>query len=193
MGRGRADGRQNLGVCQLNRMFPPGPVPVPGLQCKLTDPRSPVSRGQHQDQMIKRQMYGRAGFTLLRHRILLTWHYEPLLPKVRQSRCFLRVPSMPGAVHVHARSAHRCPLIVEEFMCSSLMTGGGCAVGMDDAPPGHAVAEQAHRPAYLPWAGTDPFADVTVGGDGPGWDGAYGFTDTVDDAHVGRQSLGGGG
>ena len=26
---------------------------------------------QHQDKMIKRQMYGRAGFTLLRHRILL--------------------------------------------------------------------------------------------------------------------------
>jgi transposase len=37
-------------------------------------------------KMIKRQMYGRAGFTLLRHRILLGREYDPLPPKVRQSR-----------------------------------------------------------------------------------------------------------
>lgn len=98
MGRGWADGRQNLGVCQRNRMLPPGPVPVPGLQFKLTDPRSRSAGVNTKTKMIKRQMYGRAGFTLLRHRILLTWHYEPLLPKVRQSRCFLRVPIDAGRV-----------------------------------------------------------------------------------------------
>jgi transposase len=37
-------------------------------------------------KMIKRQMYGRAGFTLLRHRILLNRGYETSPPKVRQSR-----------------------------------------------------------------------------------------------------------
>ena len=37
-------------------------------------------------KMIKRQMYGRACFTLLRHRILLGLRYAPLPPKVRQSR-----------------------------------------------------------------------------------------------------------
>ena len=36
-------------------------------------------------KMIKRQMYGRAGFTLLRHRILLGLRYKPSPPKVRQS------------------------------------------------------------------------------------------------------------
>ena len=36
-------------------------------------------------KMIKRQMYGRAGFTLLRHRILLGWGYAPSPPKARQS------------------------------------------------------------------------------------------------------------
>ena len=35
---------------------------------------------------IKRQMYGRAGFDLLRHRILLGLGYEPSPPKPRQSR-----------------------------------------------------------------------------------------------------------
>jgi hypothetical protein len=39
-------------------------------------------------KMIKRQMYGRAGFTLLRHRILLGLSHIRLPPKVRQSRCF---------------------------------------------------------------------------------------------------------
>ena len=37
-------------------------------------------------KMIKRQMYGRAGFALFRHRILLTRHHGPSPPKVRQSR-----------------------------------------------------------------------------------------------------------
>jgi hypothetical protein len=37
-------------------------------------------------KMIKRQMYGRAGFTLLRHRILPGYHHAPSPPKVRQSR-----------------------------------------------------------------------------------------------------------
>jgi hypothetical protein len=36
--------------------------------------------------MIKRQMYGRAGFTLLRHRILLGLSHILSPPKVRQSR-----------------------------------------------------------------------------------------------------------
>jgi len=38
-------------------------------------------------KMIKRQMYGRAGFTLLRHRILLGLSHIRSPPKVRQSRC----------------------------------------------------------------------------------------------------------
>jgi transposase len=37
-------------------------------------------------KMIKRQMYGRADFTLLRHRILLGCGYAPPPPKMRQSR-----------------------------------------------------------------------------------------------------------
>ena len=37
-------------------------------------------------KMIKRQMYGRAGFVLLRHRILLGLRHKPSPPKVRQSR-----------------------------------------------------------------------------------------------------------
>ncbi len=37
-------------------------------------------------KLIKRQMYGRAGFTLLRHRILLALKHPPSPPKVRQSR-----------------------------------------------------------------------------------------------------------
>ncbi len=37
-------------------------------------------------KMIKRQMYGRAGFTLLRHRILLGLSHIRSPPKVRQSR-----------------------------------------------------------------------------------------------------------
>ena len=37
-------------------------------------------------KMIKRQMYGRAGFALLRHRILLGLRHKPSPPKVRQSR-----------------------------------------------------------------------------------------------------------
>ena len=37
-------------------------------------------------KMIKRQMYGRAGFTLLRHRILLALRHTPSPPKVSQSR-----------------------------------------------------------------------------------------------------------
>jgi len=37
-------------------------------------------------KMIKRQMYGRAGFTLLRHRILLGLCHAPSPPKMRQSR-----------------------------------------------------------------------------------------------------------
>jgi hypothetical protein len=36
--------------------------------------------------MIKRQMYGRAGFTLLRHRILLGLGHIRSPPKVRQSQ-----------------------------------------------------------------------------------------------------------
>ena len=36
-------------------------------------------------KMIKRQMYGHAGFALLRHRILLGLRYKPSPPKVRQS------------------------------------------------------------------------------------------------------------
>ena len=36
-------------------------------------------------KMIKRQMYGRAGFALLRHRILLGLRHKPSPPKVRQS------------------------------------------------------------------------------------------------------------
>jgi hypothetical protein len=36
--------------------------------------------------MIKRQMYGRAGFTLLRHRILLGLSHIRSPPKVRQSQ-----------------------------------------------------------------------------------------------------------
>jgi transposase len=37
-------------------------------------------------KMIKRQMYGRAGFTLLRHRILLALRHPPSPPKMSQSR-----------------------------------------------------------------------------------------------------------
>jgi transposase len=37
-------------------------------------------------KLIKRQMYGRAGFTLLRHRILLALRHASLPPKVSQSR-----------------------------------------------------------------------------------------------------------
>ena len=37
-------------------------------------------------KMIKRQMYGRAGFTLLRHRILPALRHASSRPKVRQSR-----------------------------------------------------------------------------------------------------------
>jgi len=37
-------------------------------------------------RMIKRQMHGRAGFTLLCHRILLGWHPAPSRPKERQGR-----------------------------------------------------------------------------------------------------------
>ena len=37
-------------------------------------------------KMIKRQMYGRAGFTLLRHRILLGLSHVRSPPKVRQSQ-----------------------------------------------------------------------------------------------------------
>ena len=53
-------------------------------------------------KMIKRQMYGRAGFTLLRHRILLGLRYAPLPPKVRQSRRLDR-PACPAfqAAHGH--------------------------------------------------------------------------------------------
>ena len=36
-------------------------------------------------KMINRQMYGRAGFALLRHRILLGLRDKPSPPKVRQS------------------------------------------------------------------------------------------------------------
>lgn len=36
-------------------------------------------------KLIKRQTYGRAGFALLRHRILLGLHHAPLPPKVSQS------------------------------------------------------------------------------------------------------------
>ena len=43
--------------------------------------------------MIKRQMYGRAGFTLLRHRILLGLSHDTSPPKVRQSRLKLQSPS----------------------------------------------------------------------------------------------------
>ena len=37
---------------------------------------------------IKRQMYGRAGFNLLRHRILIALRHVLSPPKVRQSRFF---------------------------------------------------------------------------------------------------------
>jgi hypothetical protein len=37
-------------------------------------------------KLIKRQMYGRAGFTLLRHRILLALRHAPSPPKMSQSR-----------------------------------------------------------------------------------------------------------
>ena len=43
-------------------------------------------------KMIKRQMYGRAGFDLLRHRILLSWHHAPSPPELRQSRWLDRPP-----------------------------------------------------------------------------------------------------
>lgn len=33
-------------------------------------------------KMIKRQTYSRAGFTLVRHRILLSWHHAPSPPEV---------------------------------------------------------------------------------------------------------------
>jgi transposase len=39
-------------------------------------------------KMLKRQMYGRAGFDLLRHRILLGLVHRPSPPKVRQSQIF---------------------------------------------------------------------------------------------------------
>jgi transposase len=41
-------------------------------------------------KMLKRQMFGRAGFRLLRHRILLGLRHEPSPPKVRQSRRLYR-------------------------------------------------------------------------------------------------------
>jgi hypothetical protein len=48
--------------------------------------------------MIKRQMYGRVGFALLRHRILLSRDYGPSPPKVRQSpdNCVLGYPNRVG-------------------------------------------------------------------------------------------------
>ena len=47
-------------------------------------------------KMIKRQMYGRAGFTLLRHRILLALRHASSPPKVSQSRSSDR-PASGGA------------------------------------------------------------------------------------------------
>ena len=95
-----------------------------------------------------------------------------------------RAGSLPRSLHVHSRTRHRCPLIVEQPRCPSAVARSGCSVGIDDTPPGHAVAEQAHRPSYLPWARTDPLADITVGSDETSWDGDDYFTDIFDNAHA---------
>ena len=57
-------------------------------------------------KMIKRQMYGRAGFTLLRHRILLGCHHAPSPPKVRQSRRLDRPPGAAGRSRSRSRATH---------------------------------------------------------------------------------------
>jgi hypothetical protein len=57
-------------------------------------------------KMIKRQMYGRAGFTLLRHRILLGLRYAPLPPKVRQSPVF-GVTDLVGSTSVRRSGGRR--------------------------------------------------------------------------------------
>jgi len=52
----------------------PGRLPVPGKTRTITLPfHNGRTEGVNtKTKMIKRQMYGRAGFTLLRHRILLS-------------------------------------------------------------------------------------------------------------------------
>jgi hypothetical protein len=53
----------------------------------LTMPYSngPIEGANTKVTLLKRQMYGRAGFDLLRQRILLSWPLAP--PLLRQSRC----------------------------------------------------------------------------------------------------------
>lgn len=53
---------------------------------------------------IKRQMYGRAGFDLLRHRILLGLGYEPSPPKPRQSLQLDKLQQRSASSHDHAGS-----------------------------------------------------------------------------------------
>ena len=54
-------------------------------------PQRPHRRRQHiKTKMIKRQMYGRSGFTLLRYRILLSLRHNSSPPKVPQRRRFDR-------------------------------------------------------------------------------------------------------
>jgi hypothetical protein len=64
--------------------------------------------------MIKRQMYGRAGFALLRHRILLGLRHKPSPPKVQQSR--FRHPTRLDKLRDEASAGgQRSPLIAEQI------------------------------------------------------------------------------
>jgi hypothetical protein len=58
-----------------------------------------------------RQMYGRAGFQLLRHRILRQWPHPPLPPKERQSRkpCSPQSPVPVASVRNRGHAADRGP------------------------------------------------------------------------------------
>jgi transposase len=67
----------------------------------LAHSNDPTEGANTKTRRIARQMHGRAGFTLLRHRILLGQQHPPSPPKVRQGR------SLYSPRHVCAMSTKR--------------------------------------------------------------------------------------
>jgi hypothetical protein len=93
--------------------------------------------------MIKRQMYGRVGFTLLRHRILLGLSHIRSPPKVRQSRC--SYSPFPGG----------------ELVKGDLGAGEGLLMGSRACRPVEADQMDGHPPRS---AGQTRMASVSVRG-----------------------------
>lgn len=107
-----------------------------------------------------------------------------LLLETTHSQGWSVPPSVPSALHVHPLPGHGGALFEQECRCTTAVTRGGCSVGVDDAPPGNVVVQQAHRSAHLPWTRPDSPADIAVGGNRARRDGNNRLPDRVDDAHL---------